>query len=232
MTNSLFVLHLLLFSGLVGTAAADASTPVITVNGEASVRAAPDMAVVHTGVVSRGATASEALTQNNAAMEQLMDALKEHDVALKDIQTSAFNVQPEFEYKRDQSPTIIGYRVTNGVSTNVRDLSALGSILDALVRAGGNQITGVQFKFKDAAALQDQARREAFRDARARAQSYAEAANIELGKIQQISEQAIHPPVDRSASQLAATESVSQVPIAPGESEVRASVTVVFTITE
>ncbi len=232
MKNAFLVLQTLLFATTLGTAAAEAPPPTITVHGEASVRAVPDMAVVHTGVVSRGATAAEALEHNNSAMERILDVLQSHQIAEKDLQTSGFQVQPEFEYKREQPPKIIGYRVSNSLVTNVRELSRLATILDALVKAGSNQIAGIQFKFKDAAGLQERARREAFRDARTRARLYAEVANVTLGGIRHIAEEAIHVPVHSENRQLAAADSMAKVPIAVGENELRATVTVVFAIKE
>ncbi len=221
----------LLIAGAGGLTRADETTAAITVNGEGSVSAAPDMAVVNTGVMTRGDTASEALSRNNSAMTRVMGVLTQHGIDQKDIQTSGFNVQPQFNYKnREQPPAIMGYRVTNGVAVKIKDLSALPKVLDALVQAGSNQISGVQFAFKDASALKDQARRNAYRNARARAELYAEEANVKLGKIQLITEGAVSVPVPRLAHRMKTAEVASQVPIALGENEIRVTVKVMFNI--
>lgn len=227
---SLLILGLLAASS-VAMAQADRTAPTITVNGEGRVSAAPDMAVVNTGVMARGDTASEALSRNNSAMTRVMSVLQQHGIDQKHIQTSGFNVQPEFDYKnREQPPVIIGYRVTNGVTVKVYDLSALAKLLDALVQAGSNQISGIQFTFKDIAALNDRARRDAYHNARARAELYAAEANVKLGEIQQISESPGSIPLPRTAHRMAAAEAASQVPIALGENEIVATVNVVFGI--
>lgn len=219
----------LLIAGTTSSAHADEMVPAISVNGEGSVSAIPDMAVVNTGVMTRSDTASEALSRNNLAMTQVMSVLREQGIDQKDLQTSGFNVQPEFNYKnREQAPTIIGYRVTNDVTVKVRDLSVLAAVLDALVKAGSNQISGIQFTFKDASSLKDQARRNAYRNARARAELYAEEAGVKLGKVQLINEGPVSVPLPRRAHRMATAEAASQVPIALGENEIRTTVNVVF----
>lgn len=213
----------------VTTPQADEPQPAITVTAEGRVSAAPDMAVINTGVMTRSDTASEALSGNNSAMTRVMGTLKQHGIEQKDIQTSGFNVQPEFSYQnRGQPPTILGYRVTNGVTVNVHDLDALAKVLDALVQAGSNQISGIRLSFKDASALEDQARRNAYRNARARAELYAEEADVKLGKAQLITEGPVSIPLPQRTQRMATAEAASQVPIAFGENEIRVTVNVVF----
>lgn len=212
---------------------ADEMAPAITVTGEGVVNAEPDMAVLRTGVVSRGPDAASALASNNTAMKRVIQVLKDHGVVDKDLQTSGFSVQPEFDYKgREKPPSIIGYRVSNAVTARVRDIATLGTVLDALVQAGSNQIASVNFTFKDASLVMDQARRNAFHNAKARAQLYAEAAGVKLGAVRRIVEGPVHMPVYRATQRLAAAESTADVPIAAGENEVRASVSVTFDIAQ
>ncbi len=222
----------LLITTPVAIAATDQAPATITVNGEGSVSAAPDMAVVNTGVVTRSDTASDALERNNAAMTRVMSLLKQYAIEDKHVQTTGFNVQPEIDYKkRTQPPTVIGYRVTNGVTVKVHDLDVLARILDALVQAGSNQVSGIQFTFKDASALKEQARRNAYRDARARAELYAEEAKVELGSIQLITEGPVSAPLPRRTYRAAMAEgAAAEVPVAVGENEIRATVNVVFNV--
>jgi uncharacterized protein YggE len=96
-------------------AAQDEFRRTISVTGQGKATAPPDMAAIQTGVVTHGATASEALSANNEAMEKILGVLKTYKIASKDVQTSSFNVSPE--YKRDErgrrQPGIVGYMVTN-----------------------------------------------------------------------------------------------------------------------
>ena len=205
---------------------------VISVTGEGKANAQPDMAVIQTGVVTRGATAVEALSANNEAMENILGVLKKHKIASKDVQTSSFNVNPEF--RRDErgkgQPEIVGYRVSNQVRVKVRNLSDLGEVLDALVRAGSNQVSGISFGIDDPTGVLNQARNSAIADARNRAELYAQAAGVRLGKVLTISEQPIELPQPRHFGPSLAKEAVSSVPVAAGEQEFHARINMVFAL--
>jgi uncharacterized protein YggE len=191
------------------------------------------MATVHTGVVTTRPAASDALAANTDAMQSIMSVLTENKVAAKDIQTSRFNVQPEYE--RDSrgraKPQVIGYRVTNQVQVRVRNLADLGRILDALVRAGSNQVSGIRFGIDDPTGVLNQARNRAIADARSRAELYAQAAGVRVGKVLTISEQALPMPRRQNFDVAFGAEARSAaVPVATGEQELSASVNVVFSL--
>ncbi|UCF85392.1 MAG: SIMPL domain-containing protein [Desulfobacteraceae bacterium] len=205
---------------------------IISVTGEGKANAPPDMAVIQTGVVTRGATAVEALSANNEAMENILGVLKKYKIASKYVQTSSFNVSSEF--KRDEQgrrqPEIVGYRVSNQVRVKVRNLSDLAKVLDALVRAGSNQVSGVSFGIDDPTGVLNQARNSAIADARNRAELYVQAAGVRLGKVLTISEQPIELPQPRHFGPSLAKEAVSSVPVATGEQEFRARIHLVFAL--
>jgi uncharacterized protein YggE len=216
-------------------ARADEHAPArtISVTGRGLATAPPDMATIQTGVVTQAPTASEALAGNNRAMERVLQLLKDKGIASKDIQTSNFNVSPD--YRRDPrgrtEPEIVGYRVTNQVQVRVRNLPELGGVLDALVQAGSNQISGVSFGIDDPRGLLDQARNRAVKDARSRAELYAQAAGVQVGAVISISEQtAVTPRPQYFARAMA--EDASAVPVATGEQELQATVSMVFALTD
>ena len=208
----------------------DEFTRTISVIGQGKAAAPPDMAVIQTGVVTTGPTASRALSANNEAMDNILDVLKTYKVASKDVQTSSFNVNPEF--KRDErgrrQPGIVGYRVANQVRVKVRKLADLGKVLDALVRAGSNQVSGVSFGVDDPTDVLKEARKHAIADARSRAELYAQAAGVRLGDVLTISEQPIEIPQPRHFAPSLAKEAISSVPVAAGEQEFHVRIHMVF----
>ena len=119
--------------------AADAEKRTITVTGQGTVTAAPDVAVVTLGVVTQARSAREALSRNTSAMQNLMKALMDQAIEEKDLQTSNFSVQPRYVYPKRQSsgeqkpPRIVGYTVSNQLTGIIRDLDRLGETLDAAV---------------------------------------------------------------------------------------------------
>jgi len=228
----------LLFVFLIfATAVAEELPRTITVNGMGKAGSSPDMATINSGVLSVSKTAQQALQTNNKLMEQLMGILKSKNIADNDIQTSGFSVYPE--YYRDPSPRgttkanqISGYRVSNNVSVKVRDLKRLGEVLDSLVQGGSNQISGVQFSIANAEEVQNDARKKAVVDARARAELYATATGTKVGKVISISEQVIQSPRPMPQMRMAMAEAASSVPIASGEQEVTATVNVMYELVD
>ena len=204
--------------------------PSITVVGSDKVSAKPDMAQIQVGVVTEASSAATALKENNDRMTKLFSSLEERGVARKDVQTSNFSVMPQ--YKRgshgEQMSEIVGYRVSNSVGIKVRKLEALGQVLDEIVQKGANQIHGVSFSVAEPTHLLDEARRKAVADARRKAELYAKEAGVEVGQVLLIQEQTPHTPgpmvVGLARSQAAG------VPIAEGELDFGATITVTYAI--
>ena len=212
-------------------AAQDLPDRLITVRGEASVPARPDRVEVVAGVVSRAVSAADALAQNNAATKELFALLNGRGIAGPDLQTVNFSVSPEVDRgeRGAAQPRIVGYTVTNEVSVTLHDVDKLGDLLDALVGAGANRLRRVRFSIGEVGPLADEARGLAVADARRRALLYAEAAGVRLGRVRSIAEPVVRGPEPR----LLAAEGLraaSQVPIAPGELSVGASVTLTYEI--
>lgn len=204
-------------------------TIVVTGAGEAS--AAPDMALVTIGVDAEGATAAEALRKNSAQMEATIRALKDAGVAEKDLQTANLTVGVRYDYSREGAPPrITGYQATNSLNVKLRALSKAGAIIDRAISVGANRLDGVSFTFADAKPLLDKARADAVKDARAKADLYAEAADVKLGEIIQISDG--FAPTPGPIPMMARLESADQknVPMAAGEATVSASVTLIYAI--
>ncbi len=204
----------------------------IRVQGTGAIDAKPDQAVILAAVIDQEATAGAALEANSAAMRRVLATLAELAVADSDIQTRSFIVTPIFERRQrgaTATPRIIGYRVTNRIAVKVRDLDRLGAMLDAVVAAGADRLDGIRFSIAEPERLADAARREAMADARRKAELYATAAGVRVGRVLDIAEQGVRLP--RPTLIQAAVMSVrAAVPIAPGELRVSATVTVVYEI--
>ena len=204
---------------------------VVTGTGEATAR--PDIAVISAGVVVQGGTASAALADNGRAMNAVLQQLRTSGLADADVQTSEFSVTPLYERQPPERettapPRIIGYQVSNRVTARVRDIDRLGAVLDALVNAGATNVDGPWFDIADPEEVLGQARDAAVADALARARRYAAAAGVRLGEIISIEETGAFVPPPRPM--MRAEAMASDVPIAPGQTELSASVTITFAI--
>ncbi|MBB3810166.1 SIMPL domain-containing protein [Pseudochelatococcus contaminans] len=222
-----------------GSAAATTSAPrVISVSGEGIMEAVPDTASIVIGVVTQAKTAREAVTENTTATEAVINSLREAAVEKRDIATSGFSVQPRYNYSRNggEAPKIEGYEARNTLNVRVRELSKLGGILDSAVTTGSNQIGGISFDVADSAPLLDQARAEAVADARRKADIFAKAAGVQLGRVLAI-ETGPHrwTPQPRGVALAARADSLSPsapVPVEAGEQSFRASVEVTWELVD
>jgi uncharacterized protein YggE len=212
------------------------STPSITVTGVGEMGAKPDVVYITMGIETRGKDAVEALRENNEAMERLFDNLKFAGIEKKDIQTSNFNINPQYENPQpsrgnaSQTPRITGYQVSNRVRIKSRKIDELGSLLDSVVKEGANSIYGIQFDVADPQAVEDEARLQAMKDARRKAELLAKATGARVGAAIRISEFGSTPePMGRMAEMRMAT---SSVPIAEGEQQIRATVTVTYQLNQ
>jgi len=210
---------------------AEDAARTISVSGEGKAAARPDIATINTGVVTQAASAGDALAANNKSLERIMEVLKVHKIASKDIQTSNFDVRPEYRRgpRGQQQMEIVGHRVTNQVRVRVRNLPDLGKVLDSLVKAGSNQISGISFGIDDALRITNKARGRAIQDGRSRAELFAGVADVRVGKVLSISERPIQVPRPQFMGRAMAAEAAS-VPVATGEQEVRVTVHMVFAL--
>jgi hypothetical protein len=213
-----------------------ASSALLTVTVEGKSTRTPDLAVFSAGVTTQGATASEAMNANAAAMTKVIATLKQAGIADRDIQTSQISLSPVYGQpvigrngQVTQEPRIIGYQATNQVTVRSRDVKGFGKVLDALVESGANQINGPSFQLDKPAAAMDEARTSAMKIARTRADLYARASGLRVVRIVSISESGGYaaPPVyARAAMAEAATDEAT--PVAAGEVEAQVSLTVQF----
>ena len=207
-------------------------TRSITVPGHGEIREPPDLAVVAIGVLKQAATAREALDLNNTAMADILKALAAAGIEAKDIQTSGFYVAARFDYSKSSSGSpgeAVGFDAGNTVSVIVRKLDTLGTVLDAVVSVGANQINGVTFQISSPQQKQDEARKLAFADAQRKAALYAQAAGASLGAVIALSEgggYSAPPPM----MNMAAERSAGAVPIAQGELTIAADISVTWEI--
>lgn len=211
-----------------------APPPRIVVSGEGEAALRPDLALLTLAVMREAPTAREAMTANNEAIAAVIAALKEAGVADRDLQTAGLQINPRYDYPRNQdgnqTAVLAAYQVTNTLSVRVRDIARVGEILDQAVTLGVNQGGGISFTNDDPSAAIQEARRKAVADAIAKARTLAEAAGVDLGKVVEISEQSFAPPPMPFLSKIA--DARESVPVEAGENAYRVQVGVTFEIAQ
>lgn len=223
------LLHILCAAMLVFAALpAQAADKLVTVNGDATISVAPDVAIIRIGVTSQGKNARAANETNAKQMTGVLAAVKSAGIAERDIQTSRLSIQPQYDPNRGGPARLLGFQVTNQVTIKIRDVGALPTVLDHAIEAGANEMSGIEFVVSEQSKLLDEARTEAMADARRKAELYAKAAGVKLGRVVAINEDGATPP-PRPVMQ---TMRAGAVPVAPGEQTLRAGVTVSFEIAQ
>ncbi|MBI4836597.1 MAG: SIMPL domain-containing protein [Candidatus Abawacabacteria bacterium] len=154
----------------------------IVVSAEDKVIGVPDIAQMNFTVISKGATVAVASNDNTKKMNAVLAAVKSMGVEEKDIRTTSYYLDPEYNYDTDPSK-IVGYRAEQGLEVKVRAKDKAGEILQKATTAGANQVGQIYFTIDDPEQLKSQAREKAFNKAKEKAQTLARQAGVRLGKV-------------------------------------------------
>lgn len=203
----------------------------IWVTGEGEVMAAPDIATLRLGIEAQGETVAEAQSQATEAMNSVMAALADNGVVEQDIQTQYFSIRQITRWV-DEEQVVVGYRITNMVTTKIRDIDNAGAIISAVAEAGGDliRVDSIAFSVDDPSVYYEQARQEAMADANAKAEQLAELAGVTLGKATYISEGISYPIYPRDYTYEMVVGGAPETPISPGEEEISLTVQVAYAI--
>jgi uncharacterized protein len=216
---------------------ASAQTPssgdaaVVVTMGEGIVKRAPDRAWVTIAAESRAKTPAEVQKLNADAMSAVMQKLKSVGLPAEAIRTAAYELRPEFDFANNRQ-TLRGYVAHNAVEVRVDDLPQLGEVLDVAVGAGATSVSGVRFDLKDRTSAEQMALQRAVADARAQAETAAQAAGVKVDRVVRIE---VHRDASMSSprpmmAMRAENAIIAEPPMAPGELEIKAMVTVTAAI--
>jgi uncharacterized protein YggE len=116
------------------------------------------------------------------------------------------------------------------VQVKIRDLSTVGSVIDAAVQAGADSVNDVRFQLANPNEIRTDALTQAVTGARTKADALARAAGTEVVRVVTIDEQNYRAPVYRAAVP-AALEAAIATPVVPPDSlEVTETISVVWEI--
>lgn len=215
----------------------------IWVNGRGQLDVEPDIATLSMGVEARAASVADARQSAAAAMEEVLDTVKNQGVEEDDVETTSFRIQPQITYReirtqdggRTNKQEITGYIVTNQVQITIRDLENVGTVVDAAAGAAGDlvRINHIGFSVEDPSQYGEQLRRRAAEDAKAKAQIYADAMGVQLGPLVFLSEQGSSAPTvsrDFAGAEKAMAAEAPRTPIQAGDMTFSAQIQAVFAI--
>ena len=161
--------------------------PSISVSAEGTAVAKNDIATVDIGVTKTAPAASDAQTMAIDAMNALTAAMKDLGIAADDLQTSSYDVYPQYDY--EQSPAVIvGYEASQTLTVKIRESELVNTVLGRAGELGATNIGSLHFEADDDTQATNEAREEAIAKARAQAEATAEAMGATLGEVVSYSE--------------------------------------------
>jgi uncharacterized protein YggE len=230
---ALFALIVSACGAAAGSPAAQEPPRTISVSGAGTAYLVPDIAYIYVGVHTEKPSASDAVNENNAQTQKMIQALTDFGIDAKDIRTTNFSIYPFDKYDPATGvPTGEKYyAVDNTVYVTVRDLAKLGKLLDTVIAAGANTVNSVQFDVADKDAALKQARADAVKDAQVKAQELADAAGVSLGEIQSIGffDNVSYPAYEGRGGG-GGVVNAAAVPIQPGQLTFTVTVNVTYAI--
>lgn len=224
------VCGLLAFPFQRGEAAGSDHARYVQVTGEGETHVEPDRAVLNFGIETTGKELKPVQVEAAQKSDKLMSVLKRLKIDAKDIQTTAVNIQPQYQFDQGKRK-FIGYSAQKNFTVLLRDLSSYGAVIDGVLTAGVENVSGLQFQSSKAEEAQAEARAKAVRDAKKKAEQIAGHLEQKLGKAISVEEQTAAPPMPFHRGMMMSQKGLGEESgdaLALGQIPVRASVTVRF----
>lgn len=207
--------------------------PTLSVDGQGTGTAAPDMATVTIGVTTQGKDAAKAQNDNAWVSNQIQAAVRGLGIAEKDIQTRNYSFYPNYSTDKDRRNEVTGYTVNNSVIAVVRDIKLTGKVIDAALNNGANEINSLDFSASDTKAVRKVALLNAVQDARDKADIIAKGLGKRIVGIQNVSESTGYIETRRfGGNMLMAVAKDAATPIAPGSLSLTANVHIDFILSD
>ncbi|OGH11382.1 MAG: hypothetical protein A3B38_00960 [Candidatus Levybacteria bacterium RIFCSPLOWO2_01_FULL_36_13] len=208
-------------------------TDLFSSSGEGEATAVPDEATISVGVTKNASSVDEAQKQANTVANKLISDLKKLGILDKDIKTTNYNVNPNYEIQ-PLMPTRggqSGYSVTQNIEVKIKPIENVNKVIDLATKDGANLVGGVNFTFSDELQknLEEKATKEAVENAKEKAQILASAAGVRLGKIINVVSSTNNPPFyPLSASDKGEVLDQEPTNITPGENTINVGVTIYY----
>jgi uncharacterized protein len=201
------------------------------VTGEGTVAIKPDIALLNVGISTQDTTVKAAQEQINSVSTKVAEAIKKLGIDQKDIKTSNYNINPDYDF-RSGTQKITGYTASTNLTIKVRDIDKVNEVIDVSTANGANQVGSISFDVDDRSKAENEAREKAVLEAKKKAESAAKIAGFRLGKMVNYSENfggGIIQPL-RMAVGSPEIDTKTQTAVEPGSSEIKVIVTLSYEI--
>ena len=200
----------------------------ITLTGVGTISVVPDAVRFNATVSVLGSTNAAALSSATKSAAAVRAALKTAGIATKDVRSANISVYPEYNWTQEAGTKITGYRASQSFDVLVRTASKAGSIIEAVVTAGGDsvQLGGVIPTTLNPSAATEDARAAAVANAKSKASSYAKLLGTSIGKVLSLEEQSSPVYSSPFPTAKAGAADAAAIEIDLGEQDVTVTITV------
>lgn len=215
------------------------SAPLLSVRGEASLEAPPEVADLAIAITARDTSRERVLERLAARNDECLAVLRGYGDALAKIDTSALAIYPELKpgARREQ---VRAYRGSVRIDVAVVDFTILGELIGRVSDADLTTVSGPWWRLRPDSPVRRRVREEAARDAIVRAREYAEAIGSRLTGLVELADQGLamdagRPHPHAAPMALAARAAASEPPafdLEPQTQVVEARVEARFTIAQ
>lgn len=215
----------------------------IAVSGYGEAFGAADIATFNFSVVSEKSTVAAAQADATAKINAVTDYLTGVGVDKKDIQTSDYSINPQYDYVSQACTSgycpggrqvLRGYQVRQSTTVKVRDTAKAGDLLTGVGIKGATEVSGLNFTFDDPNKLQDDARGKAIADAKAKADALAKQLGVTLVRVVSFNENSGGYPGPMMYAKDTAVGMGASVQVAPeisvGQNKVSSNVSITYEI--
>jgi len=205
--------------------------PRISVTGTGTVNLYPDEANLQFSVQIENQSALIAAAENGAIMNQVYAALTAVDVNKSEVQTTSYSLSPN--YDPNNSSKLIGYIAIDSIQITITgsgNLFSIGKIIDAVVKAGVNEVNGIAFTFTDPtyATLQTEAYQKAVQNAYSQASGVVTGLGGVIIGVASVSTNYQYPITPQPIVYSGTTATMPPTPITPGPQQVVATVYITY----
>ena len=206
-------------------------TDLFTVTGMGKVAVSPDIARITVGIQENGPTVKAAQDTMNTKINAVSDSIKKIGIDKKDIKTTNYSIQPNYDYANGKQ-NITGYSAQTNLEIIVRELEKANSVIDVATGAGANTVGGLTFDVEDKSKAENEARKLAVQEAKKKAEEASKTAGFTIGKMlnyQESFNRFGEPRPLMMAAKADMNESV-QTELEPGSKDLTLTVTMSFEI--
>ncbi|POS01691.1 hypothetical protein Q361_10815 [Flavobacterium croceum DSM 17960] len=229
--KKLILLATLVFTTMTNAQEVTKIVPQVSVTGEGKIKVKPDQVSINFGVENLGKDATEVKKLNDETVDKVMKFIKKFGIPTSDFQTTNVSLQRNYDYDKKK----YNYRAYQNINILLKDITKYDELMMGLVDTGINNIDNVEFKSSKIEDFRSQARKEAMKDAKHKAEDYVSVLNQKIGKAITISDNSVNVYYPQRAMMkydmaVADGAGANQETLAVGEIEVTANVSVSFSL--